>query len=148
MARSRPTARRPLGTLVPLLAGSLLAAIGSGCAVKSPPDAAAIREQALPGFQPPAGWTTAGAGAGAVMDNWLDTFKDHELTLAVYEAIGRNTDLQVAATRVEQAQLYAKLAGAKLYPTVDVLARGGGEARASRHRGHQCPRLMLCLMMM
>jgi NodT family efflux transporter outer membrane factor (OMF) lipoprotein len=35
--------------------------------------------------------------------------------------------LQVGAARVEQAMLYAKLGGAKLWPSVDVLARGGGE---------------------
>src|SRR6185436_4657526 len=29
--------------------------------------------------------------------------------------------------RVEQAQLHAKLAGAKLWPSVDLLARGGGK---------------------
>ena len=33
----------------------------------------------------------------------------------------------MAAARVEQAQLHAKLAGAKLWPSVDLLARGGGK---------------------
>jgi outer membrane protein TolC len=32
-----------------------------------------------------------------------------------------------AGARIEQAQLYAKLAGAKLWPSVDLLARGGGK---------------------
>ena len=127
MPRSHLTARRPLRPLVMLLASGLVATVVAGCVLNSPPDAVAIKEQALPGLQQPAGWTAAGAGAGSVVDNWLDTFKDHELTLAVYEAIGRNADLRVAATRVEQARLYAQLAGAKLYPTVDVLARGGGK---------------------
>jgi NodT family efflux transporter outer membrane factor (OMF) lipoprotein len=127
MARSRLTARRPFRPLVTLLASGLVATIGAGCVLNSPPDAAAIKEQALPGMQPPAGWTAAGAGAGMVSNNWLATFRDDELTAAVYEAIGRNADLRVAAARVEQAQLYAQLAGAKLYPTVDLLARGGGK---------------------
>jgi NodT family efflux transporter outer membrane factor (OMF) lipoprotein len=35
--------------------------------------------------------------------------------------------LRVAATRVEQAMLYARLAGATLYPSVDIFARGGGK---------------------
>src|SRR6185369_9547762 len=111
MARSRPTTRRPLRPLVTLLAGGLVTTLGAGCALKAPPDATAIKEQALPGMQPPAAWTAAGAGSGLVANNWLDTFNDHELTLAVYEAIGRNADLRVAATRVEQARLYAQLAG-------------------------------------
>ena len=104
-----------------------MATMVAGCALKTPPDAAAIKEQALPALQVPAQWTAAGAGAGAVADNWLATFRDDQLTAAVAEAIAHNADLRVGAARVEQAQLYAKLAGAKLYPSVDLLARGGGK---------------------
>ena len=99
----------------------------AGCVLKKPPDAAAIKEQALPTVQTPAQWTAAGAGAGAVADNWLAAFRDDQLTAAVAEAIAHNADLRVGAARVEQAQLHAKLAGAKLWPSVDVLARGGGK---------------------
>ena len=126
MTHPRSTVRRTPRVLVTLAAG-LAATVLSGCVLNKPPDTAAIQEQALPGFQPPAGWTARSAGAGAVLDNWLAEFKDDQLTAAVYEALGRNADLRVAATRVEQAQLYAALAGAKLYPTVDLLARGGGK---------------------
>ena len=97
----------------------------AGCALKAPPDAAAIREQALPTLQTPAQWTAPGAGAGAVADNWLAGFRDEQLSAAVAEAIAHNADLRVGAARVEQALLYAKLAGAKLYPSVDLLAHGG-----------------------
>ena len=69
----------------------------------------------------------AGAGAGAVSGNWLAGFRDDQLTAIVAEAIAHNTNLQVAAARVEQSQLYAKLAGARLWPSVDVLAKGGGK---------------------
>jgi NodT family efflux transporter outer membrane factor (OMF) lipoprotein len=69
----------------------------------------------------------AGGAAGVVADNWLITFNDDRLAAAVAEALANNADLRVGATRVEQALLYAKLAGAKLYPSVDVLARGGGK---------------------
>ena len=81
----------------------------------------------MPTVKPPAAWTAPGAGAGAVSDNWLVTFGDDQLTAAVVEAIVHNADLRVGAARVEQALLHAKLAGAKLYPSVDVLARGGGK---------------------
>ena len=108
-----------------LLAGLLIAV--PGCRLKNPPDAAAIKEQALPRFRMPGEWTAAGATAGTVADNWLATFGDEQLSEAVREAILHNADLTVAASRVEQALLYAKLAGAKLYPSVDVLARGGGK---------------------
>ena len=87
----------------------------------------AIREQALPTLQTPAQWTAAGAGAGEAADNWLASFSDDQLTAAVAEAIAHNADLRVGAARVEQALLHAKLAGAKLWPSVDVLARGGGK---------------------
>ena len=62
-----------------------------------------------------------------VSDNWLAGFRDDQLTAAVAEAIAHNADLRVGAARVEQAQLHARLAGAKLYPSVDLLARGGGK---------------------
>jgi NodT family efflux transporter outer membrane factor (OMF) lipoprotein len=99
----------------------------AGCALKSPPDAAAIREQALPALQTPAQWKGTGASAGTVAGNWLASFHDDQLTAAVAEAIEHNADLRAGAARVEQALLYARLAGAKLYPSVDLMARGGGK---------------------
>ncbi len=63
----------------------------------------------------------------SVADNWLVTFHDDQLNAAVAEAIAHNADLRVGAARVEQALLYAKLAGAKLYPSVDFFARGGAK---------------------
>jgi outer membrane protein, multidrug efflux system len=109
------------------LAIAVLATPIAGCVLRKPPDAAAIKEQALPKVAVPSQWTAGGAGAGDVSDKWLVTFRDDQLTAAVAEAIANNADLQVSASRVEQAQLYAKLAGAKLYPSVDLLARGGGK---------------------
>ncbi len=111
---------------VPLAIG-LVAATLAGCVLKKPPDAAALKELALPGMLPPTQWTAPGAGAGEVADNWLAGFRDDQLTAAVAEAIAHNADLRVGAARVEQALLHAKLAGAKLWPSVDVLARGGGK---------------------
>jgi NodT family efflux transporter outer membrane factor (OMF) lipoprotein len=99
----------------------------AGCALKSPPDTAAIQEEALHGATMPAQWTATGAGAGVVADNWVATFNDDQLNMVVAEAIAHNADLRVGAARVEQALLYAKLAGAKLYPSVDFFARGGGK---------------------
>jgi multidrug efflux system outer membrane protein len=118
--RHRSPARRSLAAA---LAASLAAL--TACALKKPPDAAAIQAEAMPVVSDQ--WTAAGAGAGAVTDNWLVTFRDDQLTAAVAEAIVNNADLRVGAARVEQALLYAKLAGATLYPSVDVLARGGGK---------------------
>jgi NodT family efflux transporter outer membrane factor (OMF) lipoprotein len=114
--------RAPVILLVLALAAS------AACRVKNPPDAATIKQQALPTVQVPGQWTGGGAAAqGQVAGNWLASFNDEQLNAAVAEAIAHNADLRVAATRVEQAILYARLAGAKLWPSVDVVARGGGK---------------------
>jgi outer membrane protein TolC len=109
----------------PIVAVQLL--IATGCVLKNPPDAQAIKDQSMPELTLPGQWTAAGAGPGAITDNWLSSFRDDQLSHAVSEALAYNADLRVGAARVEQALLYAKLAGAKLYPSVDILARGGGK---------------------
>jgi NodT family efflux transporter outer membrane factor (OMF) lipoprotein len=110
--------------LVAALAAAALAA--PGCALKRPPDAAAIQGEALPAVDVPGQWI-AGGGSGPVADRWLASFTDDRLAAAVAAAIAHNADLRVGAARVEQARLFARLAGANLYPSVDLLARGGGK---------------------
>ena len=105
-------------------AAAFLAA--SACALKTPPDAAAIRSEAMPKVAIPDRFHAPGSAAtGVLAANWVVGFQDDQLTAAIVEAIQNNPDLRVAAERVQQALLRAKLAGAKLYPSVDVLARGG-----------------------
>ncbi len=110
-----------------VLAAGILSIMTSACVLKDPPDIATIKQEALPTVQVPLQWTAMGAGAGNVSDNWLVTFQDDQLTAAVIEGIAYNADLRVGAARVETALLHARLAGAKLYPSVDFLARGGGK---------------------
>ncbi len=105
----------------------MLATLASGCRLRKPPDMAAIRKLAMPTVDTPGAWTAAGAATGAVTDNWLVSFSDDQLNAAVAQALANNADLRVAASRVEQARLYAQLAGARLYPSVDLLGRGGGK---------------------
>jgi outer membrane protein, multidrug efflux system len=114
---------RPVGVLAVVALALLMA---TGCAVKAPPNAAAIQKDALPTVTPPAQWTAA-AASGAAIDGWIATFQDPQLTALVNEALAHNADVRVGATRVEQARLYARLAGAQLAPSVDLLARGGGK---------------------
>lgn len=114
--------RRVPAMIVPVVAFSILA----GCVLKSAPDAAALKEEALPTVQVPAQWMQSPA-SGPVVNGWLATFNDEQMAAAVAEAIAYNADLRVGAARVEQARLHAKLAGAKLYPSADLLARGGGK---------------------
>jgi NodT family efflux transporter outer membrane factor (OMF) lipoprotein len=110
-----------------VLTALVICSASTACVLKKPPDATALKGEAMPHVQTPAQWTAAGAGAGAVTDNWLASFQDAQLSAAVTEAIANNADLRVGAARVEEAMLYAKLAGANLYPSVDLLARGGAK---------------------
>ena len=108
---------------------ALALTLTSACAVKAPPTATDLQAEAMAHMPPPPQWTaaTAAGAAGTAVDGWIATFQDPQLTALVTEALARNTDLAVAATRVEQARLHAKLAGAQLWPSVDLLARGGGK---------------------
>ena len=106
-------------------AAAAASVLAGACALKTPPDAAAIRQEAMPKVDVPATWKALPPSASIVVDGWLATFNDDQLTAAVTEAIANNPDLRVGATRVEQALLYAKLAGARLYPSVDLLGRAG-----------------------
>jgi multidrug efflux system outer membrane protein len=109
-------------------AAALLLLAVSGCIkLRKPPDAAALKTESMPTVALPPAWIAAKTTGGPVQDNWLASFSDPQLDAAVTEALAHNADLRVGAARVEQAQLYAKLAGAKLYPSVDLLARGGGK---------------------
>src|SRR5688572_23241004 len=96
----------------------------AGCALKSPPDAAETRAQALPNLAVPVQWTEKGGVAARVMHGWLAEFQDPRLDALVREAVVNNPDLRVAAARIEQAAGYARLARATLYPQVNLLARG------------------------
>jgi multidrug efflux system outer membrane protein len=112
------------GQVAAAAAALLLAA--PACILRKPPDAKAIQAEGMPHAVPPPEWV-AGKSTGPVHDNWLVTFNDAALNAAVAEALLHNADLRVGAARVEQAQLIARQAGARLYPSVDLLARGGGK---------------------
>jgi len=109
-----------------ILALSAAAAV-CGCALKPPPDPGELRRDALGNAVPPGQWTAKGAAAGAVVDGWLAAFKDAQLEALVREAIRHNPDLRIAAGRVEQAAGHARLAGAEIYPQINLMARGLGK---------------------
>jgi NodT family efflux transporter outer membrane factor (OMF) lipoprotein len=104
-------------------AGAALA----GCALAPPPSTEEFAESVAEHAPMPAAWITPGTAPGHVEAAWLATFADTRLDELVNEALTYNSDLRVAAARVEQAAAMVKVAGGKLYPTVDALARGGGE---------------------
>src|SRR5688572_19826047 len=102
---------------------SLLLVLAAGCALLPPPDPAAVRREAMPNLQAPDKWTGQGAASGAVAAGWLAGFNDSQLDAIVREALAYNPDLLAAAARVEQAAGYARLAGATLYPQVNIMGR-------------------------
>ena len=110
------------------IAAALAAILAGGCALKSPPAKDDLHAEALPNVKTPESWAAKGGNPGSALNGWLATFRDPELEALVKEAIEFNPDLRVAAARVEQAAAYARAAGAKLYPQVNLLARGGGKA--------------------
>jgi outer membrane protein, multidrug efflux system len=114
--------RAILSTLAVAVATSVV-----GCALQSPPERGEIEKQALPNLAVPDRWAASGGASGAVGDRWLAGFDDPQLDALVKEALAYNPDLQVAAARVEQAAGYVTVAGATLYPQVNLLARGGGK---------------------
>jgi len=115
-----------MGALRSILAVAVAAAL-AGCALKSPPERDELAAQALPNLKVPPGWTAQTGASSAVDNRWLASFNDPQLDALVQEALAYNPDLQVAAARVEQAAAYVKVAGATLYPQVNLLARGGGK---------------------
>jgi NodT family efflux transporter outer membrane factor (OMF) lipoprotein len=122
MAIASPTCLSRPGRLAASL--TVMVLVGA-CAVKAPPDVETIKKDtALP---VPLGFTTVGPTPGLVVGGWIAGFGDEQLTAAVAEGIARSPDLLAGAARVEQAMLAAKQAGAKLWPSADLLARGGGK---------------------
>jgi len=99
----------------------------ASCILESPPSSDELREQVLPTTPLPDQWTAGPATPGDVERDWLATFADTKLEELVAEAMKYNGDLRVAASRVEQAAAYVRVAGGELYPAVDALGRAGGE---------------------
>src|SRR5512139_32440 len=102
-------------------------ALLSACALQAPPKPEEYRAEALAAVRAPAQWTATGDAVAPVTGACLATFEDPRLDALVAEAMANNLDLRVAATRVQVASEYVKLADATLWPQVNLLARGGGE---------------------
>ena len=138
-------------SLTPITAVACAALLLSGCLTKAPPAPAELRAAALADTALPETWKAGGApggeaqgepgtAQGASFDNWLAAFNDAQLNALVNEALARNPDLRVAATRVEQAAQYVEQAKAQLRPTIGLygtggLNAGGGEVGARRAGG-------------
>jgi multidrug efflux system outer membrane protein len=105
----------------------LSALAASACALKDLPPREAIVMQAMPNVVPPPGWVAHGGETGLVHDNWLASLHEPKLDDLVKEALAYNTDLRIAASRVDVAVAYLAAAKSPLWPQVNLVARGGGK---------------------
>ena len=88
---------------------------------------------------PPSWRETSHDTAAPVTATWWDAFGDPALTRAVATALANNTDIYLAAARVEEAQGEFHLARAQLLP--NVTAQGGGGRERSVNAGFGIPEL-------
>jgi len=101
------------------------ALLAGGCALQSPPAPQETRSQALGSTDVTTPWRAADPVPGTVQDNWLGTFNDTQLNALVAEAVQRNPDLRVAATKVEQATEQLHIAEAARRPQISIVGTGG-----------------------
>ncbi|MBA1235593.1 efflux transporter outer membrane subunit [Stutzerimonas nitrititolerans] len=101
---------RPLTWLMPLLLASL-----AGC---MPPHQPPPTEAT---FTPPASWRAEGVRASEISAHWWQSFGDEQLTALVEAALAHNSDVLIAASRVEQAREQIRLSHAALLPNLDAV---------------------------
>jgi len=124
-----PKYRRPMSFLVALSIGLALA----GCATTEPPTQTAILADALPETTViPGKWASA-AEAGEVPDGWLKSYHDPRMEAVVGEALKNNLGLRTASANLDAAAGAAKIAGARLKPTVGL--GGGGSSQTTSGGG-------------
>jgi multidrug efflux system outer membrane protein len=104
-----------------------LCVLAAGCALKDLPPRDETAKQAMPNVALPGYWAAAPSTQGPVADNWLATLDDPRVDALVKEAIAYNSDLQIAAARVDTAIAYLAAANSPLWPQVNLMARGGGK---------------------
>ena len=84
-----------------------------GCATTSP--------TLTPQITPPAAYSEAAApGAARLAGDWWKTFNSAELQALVDQAFAGSPDLAIAAERVRQAEAQVQIAGASLFPSLDL----------------------------
>jgi NodT family efflux transporter outer membrane factor (OMF) lipoprotein len=79
----------------------------------------------------PESWRTP-TPSEAVLDNWLATFGDAELTALAAEALTNNPDLAAAAARLDQALASAKSVSSALLPALNLNGNAQNSSRLER----------------
>jgi NodT family efflux transporter outer membrane factor (OMF) lipoprotein len=101
--------RRPTGFLLAVLTTCALGA----CATRGNAPAPAPK-------MPLAFSEAAGPDAAVLARDWWGTFGSQELSSLVAAALSANPDLAIAAERVRQAEAQVRIAGASLFPVLDL----------------------------
>ncbi len=92
----------------------------SGCALMGP-------DYQRPDNPLPAQYSAAGGGGQAIVsisDRWWELYQDPVLNDLVDKALQNNTDIKLAAARVEEADAFMREVGAALFPQIDLDASG------------------------
>lgn len=79
----------------------------------------------------PSAWLDAPSSDAAINAHWWSVFGDPALTAIVDQALVRNTDVAIAAGRVEEARAQFRLAQAQRLPNLVGLAGGGRQRDVS-----------------
>lgn len=106
-------------------------AVAAGCAVG--PDYRKPPTDVPPAWQPDAPWHAVAPNDGALKGSWWRLFEDDTLNPLIERALGGNQDLRVAAARLDQARQQVTVAGAELYPNLNLTAAAArGKTSANR----------------
>ena len=108
-----------------------VAALATGCAVG--PDYHRPSTEMPPSWQPEAPWHEAAPGDTALKGDWWELFEDPQLNPLVAKALAGNQNLQVAASRLQQAQAQLTIARSALFPAVE-LSGAASRAKDSANR--------------
>lgn len=108
-----------------ILTGSALIVLLGGCAATAPSESQGVLQ-----FDVPEKFSSVGEAMGSADREWVADFKDARLNSLVNDVLANNFDLERAATRVAQAAADAKIAGARMFPVVDVGLDGTRQQQA------------------
>lgn len=100
---------------------AIFAALLPGCALLGP-------DYERPALDMPAEYNVAGAvenqGEAEISSTWWELYQDPILNDLVSKALQNNTDIQLAAARVEEADAFLREVGSALFPTVELNGTG------------------------
>lgn len=109
------------------------------CAASLVACSSTARRAAAPAPQVPAAYAEAPASPGTVITaDWWRSFGSPELATLVDATLAANPDLLIAAERIRQAEEQVQIAGASLFPSLNLSADTSG--RASRTAGQPSSR--------